>query len=191
MLTPAGRTVGSWERWRKVGATCLRPVESSFGVGDRDRAAEKAPEGMRDRQADTYIHTQSVHLMMIQQLMAFKIVATGSFKVIRHQNSKQNRLAGTAGRKKIEATYLFQTASDCDRPVNRIIPDTHCPRRRDAAVELSRVGVGGVYWAFVLVMAARQIWWTQTIIKRYCRFYVAAKATYIRLLFGKMGVFRP
>ena len=27
--------------------------------------------------------------------------------------------------------------------------------------------------------------------KRYQRCYVAAKATYIRLLFGKMGVFRP
>ena len=34
-------------------ATCLRPVESNAGVGDRDRAAQKAPEGVSDRQTDT------------------------------------------------------------------------------------------------------------------------------------------
>jgi len=28
-----------------------------------------------------------------------------------------------------------------------VLPNTHRRRRRDAAVELSRVGVGGVYWA--------------------------------------------
>jgi len=32
----------------------------------------------------------------------------------------------------------------CDRS---FMPNTHRRRRRDAAVELSRVGVGGVYWA--------------------------------------------
>jgi len=27
------------------------------------------------------------------------------------------------------------------------MPNTHSRRRRDSTVELSRVGVGGVYWA--------------------------------------------
>jgi len=29
----------------------------------------------------------------------------------------------------------------------RLMPNTHRRRRRDSTVELSRVGVGGVYWA--------------------------------------------
>jgi len=32
-------------------------------------------------------------------------------------------------------------------PVHRLKPNTHHRRRRDSTVELSRVGVGGVYWA--------------------------------------------
>ena len=58
---PAGCTVG--EKWGEVGVTCLRPVESN--VGDRDHAAQKAPEGMTDRQ--THTHTRSVHYMMISR----------------------------------------------------------------------------------------------------------------------------
>jgi len=51
MLTPpptAGCTMG------EGGAMCLRPVESDAGVGDRDHAAQKAPEG-DERQ--THPHT--------------------------------------------------------------------------------------------------------------------------------------
>ena len=56
-LTPTGCTVG-------VGATCVNSAVSNAGVGDRDRAAQKAPE-RGDRQTD--IHTRAVHYnMMIQ-----------------------------------------------------------------------------------------------------------------------------
>jgi len=34
-----------WEVWGKVGATCLRPVESNAGVGNHNRATQKGPEG--------------------------------------------------------------------------------------------------------------------------------------------------
>ena len=34
--------------------------------------------------------------------------------------------------------------------VRRFMPNTHRRRRRDATVELSRVGVSGVYWALLL-----------------------------------------
>jgi len=46
-----------------VGVTCLRPVESYAGVGDRDRAAEKAPNG-DDRQ--TNIRDPSITCMLIK-----------------------------------------------------------------------------------------------------------------------------
>ena len=36
------------------GATCLRPVESNTGIGDRDRAAQKAPE-WDDRQTNRHV----------------------------------------------------------------------------------------------------------------------------------------
>jgi len=36
----------------------------------------------------------------------------------------------------------------------RVKPNTHCRRRRDATVELSRVGVGNVYWASDGIAAA-------------------------------------
>jgi len=40
---------------------------------------------------------------------------------------------------------LFEVNSSIETVL--LMPNTHRRRRRDATVELSRVGVGGVYWA--------------------------------------------
>jgi len=38
--------------------------------------------------------------------------------------------------------------------INPLMPNAHRRRRRDATVELSRVGVSGVYWAFTPLESA-------------------------------------
>jgi len=55
---------------------------------------------------------------------------------------------------------------------------------RDGQVEFVTEFIAVLLFA-AFIMATYQLCWVQAVI------YVAAKATYIRLLFGKMGVFRP
>jgi len=52
-MFPLPAQAAPWGRWGKAEVTCPRPVESNARVGDRDRAAEKAPE-----EDDTHTRTQ-------------------------------------------------------------------------------------------------------------------------------------
>jgi len=44
-----------------------------------------------------------------------------------------------------------------------IMPNTHRRRRHDATVELSRVGVGGMYWALAVSWNATTNGWSETV----------------------------
>jgi len=57
-------------------------------------------------------------------------------------------------------------------------------------VLLQMLVVAAIILSFIVCVIACFILLVNTALGS-CNFYVAAKATYIRLLFGKMGVFRP
>jgi len=49
---------------------------------------------------------------------------------------------------------LYKICSKLAIRPTMLVPNTHCRRRRDATVELCRVGVRGVYWALNSSIAA-------------------------------------